>query len=116
MPKYTDWKNIDLQGWEPTGNRLFVIPETEEKTAGGIILPESAQEKSQIGCVIAVGPGKKDEHQKVVPVTIPAGSRVLYGKYSGTKHQLSQDLEIVVIAETDVQALCHPCSKQGTCG
>jgi len=65
---------------QPLGDRVLVKPaDAETKTAGGIIIPDSAKEKPQRGTVVAVGPGKKDE-----PTTVKAGDTVLYGKYSGT--------------------------------
>ena len=66
----------------PQGDRVLVeVAEAEEKTAGGIIIPDSAKEKPQKGVIVAVGPGnKKDE-----PMTVKVGDKVLYGKYSGTE-------------------------------
>ena len=65
----------------PLADRVVVEPaEAEEKTAGGIIIPDTAKEKPQKGTVVAVGPGKKDE-----PMTVKVGDTVLYGKYSGTE-------------------------------
>ena len=65
----------------PLHDRVIVKPAAaEEKTAGGIIIPDTAKEKPQSGVVIAVGSGKKDE-----PLTVKAGDKILYGKYSGTE-------------------------------
>ncbi len=66
----------------PQGDRVLVeVAEAEEKTAGGIIIPDSAKEKPQKGVVVAVGPGKKKDE----PMTVKVGDKVLYGKYSGTE-------------------------------
>ena len=66
----------------PQGDRVLVeVAEAEEKTAGGIIIPDSAKEKPQKGVIVAVGPGKKKDE----PMTIKVGDKVLYGKYSGTE-------------------------------
>jgi chaperonin GroES len=66
----------------PQGDRVLVeVAEAEEKTAGGIIIPDSAKEKPQKGVIVAVGPGKKKDE----PMTVKVGDQVLYGKYSGTE-------------------------------
>jgi len=66
----------------PQGDRVLVeVAEAEEKTAGGIIIPDSAKEKPQRGIIVAVGPGKKKDE----PMTVKTGDKVLYGKYSGTE-------------------------------
>ena len=71
--------------FNPNEDRVLVEPAAaEEKTAGGIIIPDTAKEKPQQGTVVAIGPGKKDE-----PITLSAGDTVYYGKYSGTEIQLS---------------------------
>ena len=71
----------------------------EERTAGGIIIPDTAKEKPQRGTVIAAGPGKKDE-----PVTVKVGDTVLYGKYSGTEIQLDGD-DLLIMRESDILAI-----------
>ncbi|NBX12027.1 MAG: co-chaperone GroES [Chitinophagaceae bacterium] len=71
----------------------------EEKTAGGIIIPDTAKEKPQRGTVIAAGPGKKDE-----PVTVKAGDTVLYGKYAGTEIQIDGD-DYLIMRESDILAI-----------
>jgi chaperonin GroES len=71
---------------KPLHDRIVVEAEArEEKTAGGIILPDSAQEKPMIGIVAAVGTGKVLENGKVVPLEVKVGDKVLYGKYAGTE-------------------------------
>jgi len=70
--------------FKPNEDRVLVEPApAEEKTAGGIIIPDTAKEKPQQGTIVAVGPGKKDE-----PIELKAGATVYYGKYSGTEIQL----------------------------
>ncbi len=84
----------------PLHDRVIIKPEpAEEKTAGGIIIPDTAKEKPHRGTVIAVGPGKKDE-----PVTVKKGDAVLYGKYSGTEVRIDgQDL--LILREGDILAV-----------
>lgn len=70
--------------FKPNEDRVLVLPApAEEKTAGGIIIPDAAKEKPQTGTIVAVGPGKKDE-----PITLGVGATVYYGKYSGTEIKL----------------------------
>jgi chaperonin GroES len=84
----------------PLHDRVIVKPaKAEEKTAGGIIIPDTAKEKPQKGIVIAAGPGKKDE-----PVTVKVGDTVLYGKYSGTEIQIEGD-DLLIMRESDILAI-----------
>ena len=84
----------------PLHDRVIVKPaKAEEKTAGGIIIPDTAKEKPQRGTVVAAGPGKKDE-----PVTVKVGDTVLYGKYSGTEISLEGD-ELLIMRESDILAI-----------
>jgi chaperonin GroES len=84
----------------PLHDRVIIKPApAEEKTAGGIIIPDTAKEKPQRGTVVAAGPGKKDE-----PVTVKKGDTVLYGKYSGTEVRIDgQDL--LILREADILAI-----------
>lgn len=84
----------------PLADRVLVEPApAEEKTASGIIIPDTAKEKPQRGVVIAVGPGKKDE-----PTTVKVGNNVLYGKYSGT--EISVDgKDYLIMRESDIYAI-----------
>jgi chaperonin GroES len=85
---------------QPLGDRVLVKPaDAETKTAGGIIIPDSAKEKPQRGTVVAVGPGKKDE-----PTTVKAGDTVLYGKYSGTELQV-EGHDYLIMRESDIFAI-----------
>jgi chaperonin GroES len=84
----------------PLQDRVIVKPApAEEKTAGGIIIPDTAKEKPQRGTVMAAGPGKKDE-----PVTVKIGDTVLYGKYSGTEIQIEGD-DFLIMRESDILAI-----------
>jgi len=81
----------------PLADRVVVKPaEAEEKTASGIIIPDTAKEKPQKGTVVAVGPGKPDE-----PMTVSKGDTVLYGKYSGTEITLEGE-EVLIMRESDI--------------
>lgn len=85
---------------KPLHDRVIVKPAAAEtKTAGGIIIPDTAKEKPQRGVVMAAGPGKKDE-----PVTVKSGDEVLYGKYAGTEITIDgQDL--LIMRESDILAI-----------
>jgi len=81
-------------------DRVLVEPTpAEEKTAGGIIIPDTAKEKPQRGTVVAVGQGKKDE-----PMTVKSGQTVLYGKYSGTEVQIDGK-DYLIMRESDIMAI-----------
>ncbi|WP_285892325.1 co-chaperone GroES [Chitinophaga horti] len=85
---------------KPLADRVIVKPAAaEEKTAGGIIIPDTAKEKPQRGTVIAAGPGKKDE-----PVSVKVGDTVLYGKYSGTEVNLEGE-DYLIMRESDILAI-----------
>jgi chaperonin GroES len=84
----------------PLHDRVIVKPApAEEKTAGGIIIPDTAKEKPQRGVVIAAGPGKKDE-----PMSVKSGDTVLYGKYAGTEIQIEGD-DLLIMRESDILAI-----------
>ncbi|MFM7497968.1 MAG: co-chaperone GroES [Bacteroidota bacterium] len=84
----------------PIADRVLVEPSpSEEKTAGGIIIPDTAKEKPQRGTVIAAGQGKKDE-----PMTVKAGQTILYGKYSGTEVQI-EGKDYLIMRESDIMAI-----------
>ncbi len=76
----------------------------EEKTTGGIIIPDTAKEKPQEGEVIAVGPGGRDESGKLVPIDVKAGDRVLFGKWSGTEVKLD-GIEYLIMKESDLMGV-----------
>ena len=75
--------------------------EAEEKTKGGIIIPDTAKEKPQEGRVIAVGPGGRDENGKLTPLDVKAGDRILFGKWSGTEVIIDGD-DLLIMKESDV--------------
>ena len=84
----------------PLHDRVIIKPaKAEEKTAGGIIIPDTAKEKPQRGTVVAAGPGKKDE-----PVTVKEGDTVLYGKYAGTEITIDGQ-EYMIMRESDILAV-----------
>lgn len=76
----------------------------EEKTAGGIIIPDTAQEKPQQGEVIAVGPGGRDETGKLIPIDVQVGDRVLFGKWSGTEVKID-GVEYLIMKESDIMGV-----------
>lgn len=88
--------------FRPLHDRILVERvESEEKTAGGIILPDTAKEKPQQGKVIAVGPGKKTEDGKLVPMDVKVGDAILFGKYSGSEIKIEGN-EYLIMREDDV--------------
>jgi len=78
--------------------------EAEEKTAGGIIIPDTAKEKPMEGEVIAVGPGARGEDGKVQPLDVKAGDRVLFGKWSGTEVKLDGE-DLIIMKESDIMGI-----------
>ena len=91
--------------FRPLHDRVVVRRvESEEKTKGGIIIPDTAKEKPQEGEIIAVGSGARDEAGKLVPLDVKAGDRVLFGKWSGTEVKLDgQDL--LIMKESDIMGI-----------
>ena len=91
--------------FRPLHDRVVVKRiEGEEKTAGGIIIPDTAKEKPQQGEVIAVGPGGRDETGKLIPIDVKAGDRVLFGKWSGTEVKID-DEDYLIMKESDVMGV-----------
>lgn len=91
---------------KPLGDRLIVEPiEREEVTASGIVLPETAKEKPQKGEVLAVGPGRRDEDGKRIPMDVKEGDHVLFAKYAGTEVKLETDRKVLVLKESDILAI-----------
>jgi chaperonin GroES len=76
----------------------------EDKTKGGIIIPDTAKEKPSEGMIIAVGPGARDEAGKIVPPDVKAGDRILFGKWSGTEVKLDGD-DLLIMKETDIMGV-----------
>jgi chaperonin GroES len=88
--------------FRPLHDRVLVRRvEAEEKTAGGIIIPDTAKEKPQEGEVIAVGPGARDETGKLVELTVKPGDRILFGKWSGTEVKIDGE-ELLIMKESDI--------------
>jgi chaperonin GroES len=92
---------------KPMNDRVIVKRVTEEaKTAGGIIIPDTAKEKPQEGEVVAVGPGKRDEDGKRMPLEVKKGDRILFGKYAGTEIKID-GIEHVFMREDDILGLLN---------
>ena len=90
----------------PLQDRVLVKrSEEEEKTKGGIIIPDTAKEKPQKGTLIAVGPGRRDEQGKVIPMDVKVGDVVLYAKYAGTEVKLDGGRKVLVLRESDILAI-----------
>ena len=97
--------------FRPLHDRVVVKRvDAEEKTMGGIIIPDTAKEKPQEGEVIAVGPGARDEQGKLVPLDLKVGDRILFGKWSGTEIKLDgQDL--LIMKESDVMGVLEAAAQ-----
>ncbi len=90
---------------KPLGDRLIVEPtESEEVTASGIVLPETAKEKPQQGKVLAIGPGRRDDEGKRIKMDVKKGDTVLYAKYAGTEVKIEGE-KYLILKETDVLAI-----------
>ncbi len=88
--------------FRPLGDRVLVKRvEEEEKTKGGIIIPDTAKEKPQEGEVIAVGPGARDDSGKIQPLDVSVGDRILFGKWSGTEVKLDGE-DLLIMKESDI--------------
>lgn len=95
---------------EPLGDRVIVEPkEGEEKTASGIVIPDTAKEKPQEGKVLAVGPGRYEEG-KLIPLEVKAGDTVIYSKYGGTEVKI-KGKECLILSERDILAKRKPSGK-----
>jgi chaperonin GroES len=99
--------------FRPLHDRVVVKRiEAEEKSAGGIIIPDSAKEKPSQGEVIAVGPGGRDEAGKLIPIAITEGDRVLFGKWSGTEVKIDGE-ELLIMKESDIMGIIdEPIAKK----
>ena len=87
-----------MTGWSSSASTA------EEKTKGGIIIPDTAKEKPQEGEVVAVGPGGRDENGKLIAMDLKSGDRVLFGKWSGTEVKLDGD-ELLIMKESDIMGV-----------
>ena len=91
--------------FRPLHDRVLIESlESEEKTAGGIIIPDTAKEKPQKGTVVAVGPGAKSEDGKTIPMDVKVGDRVLFGKWSGTEVKIDGK-EYSIMKESDIMGV-----------
>ncbi|MBU6383471.1 MAG: co-chaperone GroES [Verrucomicrobia bacterium] len=89
---------------QPLGNRIVVKRQEAKTTKGGILLPETAQEKPRQGTVMAVGPGKMDEKGKSRPLDVKVGDQILFSSYSGTEYK-ADDVDYLILSEEDVLAV-----------
>lgn len=97
--------SLSVSTVKPLGDRVFVkVSASEEKTAGGILLPDTAKEKPQVGEIAAVGPGKRNDDGSRDPLDVKVGDQVLYSKYAGTDIKLGGE-EYVLLAEKDILAI-----------
>ena len=91
--------------FRPLHDRVVVRRlDSEEKTKGGIIIPDTAKEKPSEGVVVAVGPGARDESGKIVALDVKAGDRILFGKWSGTEVKLDGE-ELLIMKESDIMGV-----------
>ena len=91
--------------FRPLHDRILVRRvEAEEKTAGGIIIPDTAKEKPQEGEVVAAGPGARDDSGQLLPLDVRPGDRILFGKWSGTEIRLDGE-ELLIMKESDVMGI-----------
>jgi chaperonin GroES len=99
--------------FRPLHDRVVVRRiEAEEKSVGGIIIPDTAKEKPSQGEVIAVGPGGRDESGKLIPIDVREGDRVLFGKWSGTEVKIDGE-ELLIMKESDIMGIIdEPVSKR----
>ena len=96
--------------FRPLHDRVVVRRvDAEEKTAGGIIIPDTAQEKPQEGEIVAVGSGARDEAGKLVPLDVKAGDRILFGKWSGTEVKLNGE-DLLIMKESDIMGVIEQIS------
>lgn len=97
--------SLSVSTVKPLGDRVFVkVSEAEEKTAGGIILPDNAKEKPQVGEIVAVGPGKRNDDGSRSEPDVQVGNKVLYSKYAGTDVKVGGE-DYVLLSEKDILAI-----------
>jgi chaperonin GroES len=98
--------------FRPLHDRIVVRRiDAEEKTAGGIIIPDTAKEKPQQGEVIAVGPGARNEQGQLVPLDVKAGDTVLFGKWSGTEVKIDGE-DLLIMKESDIMGMLEQTAVQ----
>ena len=97
--------------FRPLGDRVLVRRvEEEEKTKGGIIIPDTAKEKPQEGEVLAAGPGARDDNGKLQPLDVRVGDRILFGKWSGTEVKLEGE-DLLIMKESDILGVLEPTAQ-----
>ncbi|MCU0524851.1 MAG: co-chaperone GroES [Elainella sp. Prado103] len=97
--------SLSVSTVKPLGDRVFIkVSVSEEKTAGGIFLPDTAKEKPQVGEIAAVGPGRRNDDGSRQEVEVKVGDKVLYSKYAGTDIKLGTE-EYVLLSEKDILAI-----------
>ena len=97
--------------FRPLHDRVVVRSiESDEKTAGGIIIPDTAKEKPQEGEIIAVGAGARDEQGKIVALDVKTGDRILFGKWSGTEVKIDGE-ELLIMKESDIMGVIESSAK-----
>lgn len=100
---------------KPLGDRVLVeAVEQQEVIKGGIVIPDSAKEKPQEAKIIAVGPGKRDDDGKLIPMDVKVGDMVLTSKYGGTEIKID-DKEYKILNSSDILAIVENCSCKGKC-
>jgi chaperonin GroES len=98
--------------FRPLHDRVVVRRlEEDEKTAGGIIIPDTAKEKPSQGEVLAVGPGARDENGKMVPLDVKAGDQIIFGKWSGTEVRIDGE-ELLIMKESDIMGVIEGGAKK----
>jgi chaperonin GroES len=96
--------SLSVSTVRPLGDRIFVkVSESEQRTAGGILLPDTAKEKPQVGEIVAVGAGKRNDDGSYQAIDVKVGDKVLYSKYAGTDIKLGGE-EYVLLSEKDILA------------
>ncbi len=91
--------------FRPLHDRVLIEPlEQEQRTKGGVIIPDTAKEKPVEGKVVAVGPGTRDENGKLRPLDVKVGDRVLYGKWSGTEVKVDGE-DVLIVKESDIMGI-----------
>ncbi len=99
--------SLSVSTVQPLADRVFVkLQEQEEKTAGGIVLPDTAKEKPQVGEVVSVGPGKRNDDGSRTEPEVKVGDQVLYSKYAGTDIKLGNE-DYVLLSEKDILAVVN---------
>jgi chaperonin GroES len=107
---FNQFKELSMK-FRPLHDRVVVRRlEGDQKTAGGIIIPDTAKEKPQEGEIIAVGAGARDESGKVVPLDVRSGDRVLFGKWSGTEVKIDGE-DLLIMKESDIMGVIETSAK-----